>query len=220
MKTITTRQLYKDNNICIRQRVIVDENNSILDKYISVRRVENGKVVENKSGIIQPTDHTYKIGAHTNKMVNLMLNNKYDYITKKVVEIAPNVYTIGEPIPVNEEALKYEKRVGKKPLQYENQISSDNGKLAKAFATLGRAIVVNIARETFRETYGKNSSVYFPVDSTCLKAINTRTNSFIEAQSKAKRLKGNVAKNVVEQSKPITLSELNRKIDLEKNQGK
>ena len=185
-KTLTAREIYKDKYICIRQRIVVDENEEVVDTYISARKVKDGKVVKHKAGIIQIENLTDNLGHHTDKLTNLFLSRNFGYLAGKVQKDENGVYTLGEPVLANDETMRALKTDGTphensedKELKYANEITAYHGSLAQAITLLHADNVIDIARKEYYKEHHKLPCVLFPKNLGCHKAIMDEYNTSI-----------------------------------------
>lgn len=201
MKTITAREIYKNDKLCIRQRLVVDENENVVDAYISIRKVKDGKVVKGKAGIVQLENLTMKNEHHTDKLTNLFLSRNYNYLTSYIHQDQNGVYTLGKPVEVTDENMKKLKADGTphetnkdNELRYVNQISTFHGSLGKAISVLTTDGVIKIARNTYNKEFKKNPDVLFPKNLVCITEILKRCDSAVNRNKKAKTIK-NIKEN-------------------------
>lgn len=200
----TLRTIYSDNYACIAEKIRVDENENIVDRWISIRRVgKDGKIVKGKKGIIPIASQTEPITmygkTHSNKILNFFI---YDYLYRnyctKVVEAEEGIFTLGKPeLATSENILKNSKgecfKVEGQDLKYVNQIPYVAGLVARCFVQIGPQRTFNTIHDAFYETYGTESKyVRLPITQ---KGIEDLKKSYDRTKIKSK---GAVAKAVVD----------------------
>ena len=173
-KTITARQIYKDDKICIRKRIIIDQDENVVDSYISARKVENGKVVSGKTGIVQIENLADPLGVHSDKLTNLFLSYKYGYLAHKVCKDENGIYTLGKPEKIdptdptlskNSQGIPHE-NTADDSLTYANEISVFHGCIGHAIKLLSAGTVIKLARNA------KAPDSFFPTNLCCFDKIN------------------------------------------------
>lgn len=204
-KTITARQIYKDDKICIRKRIIIDQDENIVDSYISARKVVNGKVLSGKTGIVQIENLADPKGVHTDKLTNLFLSYNYGYLARKVCKDENGIYTLGTPIkfddtdPIlskNSNGLPHE-NAGDEQLTYANEISAFHGCIGHAIKLLSTSTVIKLARNAYFDEFDKAPDSFFPTNLCCLDKIQQEYKSALRIEEKLnKRRSGKVAETI------------------------
>lgn len=208
----TLREIYRDKNICIAEKIRIDADQNILDRWISIRRVDKqGQIVKGKKGIVSIANYTEPITmygkTHSNKLLNFFVwDNVYKNYCNKVMEVEPNIFTIGEPERISNgnillKSLNHPYQVEGQEIKYVNQLPYEAGLTARCFVTLGSKKTFEIVENAFYETHGTDSKlIRFPITQ---KGLDDLQKSYDKSKSKITRYKGNAAKEVIERQNKL-----------------
>lgn len=202
----TLRTIFRDKNVCIAEKIRIDGEKNILDRWISIRKVgRDGKVVTGKRGLISIASYSEPITmygkTHSNKLLNFfILDNLNINYCSQVVEAEPGIFTIGKPELITNgnillKSLNTPYQVEGQDLKYINQLPYDAGLVARCFVNLGSKKTFQIVNDAFYNIHGIDSKlVRFALTK---QGLDDLSNHYENSKPRNKRNKGAVAKTIV-----------------------
>lgn len=205
-KNITTkhtiRTIFENRDICITEKVRLNNNGQVVDTWISVRKKDyKGKVISGKKGIYPITNYSENITkygvTHSNKLLNFFVaDNLHKNYCRQVVEAEDGIFTFGKPQLINEDnaILKCVKSVEGENIKYVNQLPYETGLVAVCFNRLGERQVFDIVQQTKTE----KTPTHFPLSKDGVQVLSEK---YKEEKAKESRRRGKVAKLIAEREK-------------------